>query len=220
MQDFITVTGMVIKTLPVGEYDRHVCILSKEKGKITAYAKGARRPNSRLVAVTNPFSFGEFKLYVGKSSYNLLEANISNYFETLREDFEAAYYGMYFMELADYYARENNDESMLLKLLYQSLRALGTESLNKELVQYIYEMKAMVVNGEFPGVPQYMSLSDSARYTIEYVMESTLAKLYTFTVSDTVLIELRKVCDDYRNRYIDKKMNSLEILKTLRPENG
>jgi len=220
MQDFITVTGMVIKTLPVGEYDRHVCILTKEKGKITAYAKGARKPNSRLVAVTNPFSFGEFKLYVGKSSYNLLEANISNYFEVLREDFVAAYYGMYFMELADYYTRENNDESMMLKLLYQSLRALCVDSLNKELVQYVYEMKAMVVNGEFPGAPRHINLSDSARYTIEYVMESTLAKLYTFTVSDTVLKELKVVCDDYRTRYIDKKMNSLNILETLRPENG
>ena len=33
MQDFVMVTGMVIKTIPVGEYDRHVCILTKEKGK-------------------------------------------------------------------------------------------------------------------------------------------------------------------------------------------
>ena len=94
-------TGMVIKTLPVGEYDRHVTILTKERGKITAFAKGARRPNSRLVAATNPFSFGEFKLYVGKNSYTVLDASISNYFEELRNDFIAAYYGMYFLELTD-----------------------------------------------------------------------------------------------------------------------
>ena len=32
MQDFVAVTGMVIKTIPVGEYDRSVTILTKERG--------------------------------------------------------------------------------------------------------------------------------------------------------------------------------------------
>ena len=40
-----------------------------------------------------------------------------------RQDYEVAYYGMYFLEVCDYCTRENNDERELLKLLYQSLRA-------------------------------------------------------------------------------------------------
>ena len=81
MQDFIMVTGMVLSQTPVGEYDRRVCILTKERGKISAFAKGARRPGSRFMAATGPFSFGQFKLYEGKNAYNVAEVNISQYFE-------------------------------------------------------------------------------------------------------------------------------------------
>ena len=72
----------------------------------------------------------------------MAEADIKTYFEELRKDYIAAYYGMYFAEIADYYARENNDEVEMMKLLYQSLRALGVSSIPRELVRYIYEIKS------------------------------------------------------------------------------
>ena len=120
-------TGLILKAEPIGEYDRRVVILTKERGKIAAFARGARKQNNRFMASTNPFSFGEFRLYAGRSSYTLAETFISNYFEGLRSDYEGAYYGMYFLEVCDYCTRENNDERELLKLLYQSLRAVRKE---------------------------------------------------------------------------------------------
>lgn len=215
MQDFVVVTGMVLKTAAIGEYDRRVCLLTKERGKISAFAKGARRQNNRFMAATNPFCFGEFKLYEGRSSYNIMEATISNYFEGLREDFEGACYGMYFLEIADYYTRENNDEVQLLKLLYQTLRALSHQGLSDRLIRYIYEMKAMVVEGEFPGVPPKLALSESTIYTIQYIMTSTIEKLYTFTVTEEVLDQLKLTADYYRNRIFDSPFKSLEILEQL-----
>lgn len=140
--------GMVLSAMPIGDYDRRVVILTKEYGKISAFAKGARRPNSALLACSQPFTFGNFTLLQGRSSYNMVSAEISNYFTELREDLEAVSMGMYFCEFADYYGRENVEATQMLKLLYQSLRALCRQTIDKRLVRYIFEQKIMAVNGE------------------------------------------------------------------------
>ncbi len=215
MQGITEITGMVLKAEPMNDYDRRVVFLTKEKGKISAFARGARKPNSKLLAATNPFCFGTFKLYEGRTSYNVMEAEVTNYFEGLREDYESAYYGMYFLEVMDYYTRENNDEKEMLKLLYQSLRALMHEGLSNVLVRYIFEMKAMVINGEFPGMPREGNWEESTRYAVSFIVDSGIEKLYTFTVTPQVLAQLKAIADDYRTRYTDRQFKSLEIVDHL-----
>ena len=215
MQEFVHVTGIVLKQTPIGEYDRRICLLTKERGKISAFARGARKPGNRLAAATNPFCFGTFKLYAGRDSYTISEADIQNYFEELMMDYKGAYYGIYFTEVADYYTRENNDEREMLKLLYQSLRALCAPSLPNALVQCVFELKAIAVNGEFPGVPTDRKLEESTVYALKYIEESPIEKLYTFTVKENVLQELAQIAAEYRKRFMDRKFKSLEIVKTL-----
>ncbi len=216
MQDLAQVTGMVIKVIPVGEYDKAVTILTRERGKISAFARNSRKMNNRFMAAANPFCFGTFKLYEGRNSYNIAEAEISNYFEELREDLEGAYYGMYFLEVADYYTRENNDEAEMLKLLYQSLRALLHKGLDNRLVRAVFECKAMGVNGEFPGVPKDKKLSEAAVYALEFISASSVEKLYTFTVTESVLLELEEVAAAYCGKIIGRTFKSLEILEGFR----
>lgn len=215
MQDLICVTGMILKSEPIGEYDRRVVILTKERGKLSAFARGARRPGNRFMASTNPFCFGTFQLYPGRSAYTLQEVHIDNFFEALRDDFVGAYIGIYFMEIADYYSRENNDDKELLKLLYQALRALIHPAYDNRLVRAIYEIKAIAVNGEFPGLFSEVDPEGTCAYAINYIVQSPIEKLFRFTVTEEVLQELCRQAARYCDKCMDKKFKSLEIIETL-----
>ena len=150
--DQVVTTGMVLSATPIGEYDRRVVILTKEYGKIAAFARGARRPNSSLVGVTSPFTFGKFTLYQGRSSYTLQGAEVDNYFDELRTDITGAYYGLYFLEFASFCTREGNDEREVLKLLYQSLKALTNEHIPDKLIRCVFEFKMYYITGIGPEV--------------------------------------------------------------------
>lgn len=214
MNDLLELTGMVIKSSSVGEYDRRLVILTRERGKITAFARGAKRPGNRLMAPSRPFAFGTFRLYEGKEAYSLRDAAISRYFEELSGDVEAACYGQYFLELADYYSRENLDGSDLLLLVYQSLRALLKPNLPDKLVQRVFELKAMVIGGEYTEEPP-RRVSDPAAYAWEYVVTAPIERLYTFTLTEPVFREFAECVQGNLLRYVDREFQSLKILGAL-----
>ncbi len=242
MAQSVVLTGMVLQTMPVGEYDKRITLLTRERGKVTAFARGARRPNSALLAASAPFAFGEFELYEGRSSYSVIKAEIGNYFRELTADLENTYYGFYFLEMADYVTQENNDEQEVLKLLYQSLRAIESASIPNRLVRRIYELRMLVINGIYPNVftcqgcgketeltvfsvvragmicrdcqskGHVIEVNDSTLYTLQYIVTAKLEQLYTFTVSEEVLCRLEKIMDSYLKKYMVHTFKSEQFL--------
>ncbi len=212
-----TVTGIVLSAVPVGEYDKSVALLTKERGKIRAFARGARRPGNPLMAASNLFAFGEFQIYEGRTSYSISQVAIRNYFSELMRDFEGACYGQYFLEFADYYIRENVDGMDFLRLVYQSLRALSAPALPRILVRRIFELKALMLTGECPQTfEQFESwnLEPSTLYALQYVTASSIEKLYTFRLADEVFEQFSGVVSWLQKHYTEHQFKSLEILET------
>ncbi|MDO4261115.1 MAG: DNA repair protein RecO [Eubacteriales bacterium] len=211
------VTGIVLSAAPVGEYDKLLVLLTRERGKLRAFARGARRQGSMLMAAANVFAFGEFQIYEGRTAYTVSQASIKNYFSELMTDFEGACYGQYFLEFADYYTRENMDGADFLRLSYQSLRALSVPALPRRLVRFVYELKAMTYSGECPQTFERFAdwnLNESTLYALQYVVAAPVEKLYTFTLTDDVLEEFSRVVTWLRRHYVDHRFKSLEILET------
>lgn len=214
MRETVTLTGMVLKAGPVGERDKRLVLLTRERGKITAFARGARRPGSSLMAASGPFVFGHFELFEGREAYNLHAADVTNYFKELTLDVEGACYGSYFMEFADYYGREGIESTEMVYLLYQSLRALLKPSLPNELVQRILELRMMVINGEYTEHPMFR-VCDSANYAWEFIISSPLESLYTFLLTDEAFFDLSRCVEENKRRYIDREFHSLDILRAM-----
>ena len=77
---------MVLSAIPIGDYDKRITILTRERGKIAAFVRGARRSGNQMMAAANPFAFGQFEVYQGKSTYTAVRAEIQNYFRELSEE--------------------------------------------------------------------------------------------------------------------------------------
>jgi len=214
LRETVSLTGMVLKAAPSGDNDKRLVILTRERGKITAFARGARRPGNQLMAIGRPFVFGRFALFEGRDAYNLQSGEITNYFQEISEDMAAACYGSYFLEFADYYARENIESSEMLLLIYQSLRALMKPAIPNTLIQRIFELRMMVINGEYTERPSG-KVCDSTNYTWEYVIASPIESLYSFAVTEQVEQEFCRGVEANKQRYIDREFHSLEILRVM-----
>jgi DNA repair protein RecO (recombination protein O) len=103
----------------------------------------------------------------------------------------------------------------MLKLLYQSLRALTAKSFDDKLVRCIFELKAIIINGEFSGIRDSDRLSESAAYTVDFIMRTPPEKLFTFSVKPEVLEELRRFSTKICKITMDKDFKSLEILENI-----
>ncbi len=237
------VMGMILSAATIGEYDKRVVLLTKERGRIAAFARGARRPKSPLSAATEPFTFGEFYIYRGRDSYTIEQVEVKQYFPELRMDLDKLYMGLYFCEIADYFTREGMEAKEELNLLYLSLRALSVPSLPQKLVRYIYEFRMLAIEGEVPRIFQCMKcegttglhhfyvgeagiicdschdgrsgipISETGIYTLQRIVSTPLEKLYTFTVSDGVLQEVKDVVERYFVAHTDKQFRSLSMLE-------
>ncbi len=243
MRDKIELTGMVLSSMLVGDYDKRLVILTKERGKITAFAKGARKPNSPFLGLSEPFNFGKFVLIEGYDAYRLVGGDIKEYFLDVKNDIEGICYGTYFCDVLEYLSVEGIGDVNVLNLLYVTLKALTKQDIPNALIRRVFELKVLVYDGEaleaFSCVkcgekkvmafylrgnglvcnqcktPDMTPLTESTIYTLQFIISTTLDKLYTFQLKEEIWKEIDEVIGRYFGQHVGKRFPSLEILSSL-----
>lgn len=140
--------AVVLRSRVYGEADRILSLFTKEWGKISAIAKGVRKPTSRLRGAVQLFSHTHLVLYKGKTLDTITQGEAAEDFSFLQNDLERLAAASYCAELVDRLTLENQPLPKLFWLLLRALRALGWG--DPALVARVFEAQLLVILGYRP----------------------------------------------------------------------
>lgn len=95
--------GLLLRRQNLGEADRIVIFLSRERGKVRAIAHSARKSNSKLAGAIEPLTLSHLEYY-GKDNadfFHLRSANILQKFEPIRQNYDKLQHALVVAELLD-----------------------------------------------------------------------------------------------------------------------
>ncbi|MEN2765956.1 DNA repair protein RecO [Ornithinibacillus xuwenensis] len=147
------IDGIIIKTRDYGETHKIVTIFSKRLGKFSALARGAKKPKSRMAAVTQPFIYGQFFVYVNKGLSTIQQGEIINSNRLIREDIIKTAYAAYLAELTDKLLDENTPNLEIYTQLANTLEWISEKD-DVDIPIMMYELKMFKAGGFAPTVNQ------------------------------------------------------------------
>lgn len=138
--------GIVIRTIPYGETNKIVTLFTEEAGKVTAMARGAKKPRSKLSAVTQPFTFGHYLIRQGRGMGTISQGDTILSMRYLRENLEATAHASYIVEIIDKLVEQQVRSAGIYRLLADALKAIN-EEYPPEVITLFVEWKMLRVAG-------------------------------------------------------------------------
>ncbi|MBD1382112.1 DNA repair protein RecO [Metabacillus arenae] len=237
--------GIVIRSTNYSETNKIITIYTRELGKVGVMARGAKKPNSRLSAITQLFTYGSF-LFQKSSGLGLLQQGETiDTMRSIREDIFLTAYASYLAELLDKGTDDNERNPFLFELLKQTLDYLN-EGYDPDILLNIFEIKMLVVIGLHPQLdhcvnckstdgtfhfsireggfichrcfetdPYRIPISPAAGKLLRLFYYFDLNRLGEISVKQETKSELRKVIDYYYNEYSGLSLKSKRFLEQM-----
>ena len=141
--------GIVLKRSDFGEADRLLTIFTKDRGKVKAIAKGARKPQSRKTGHIELFMRSNFLFAEGKDLHVLTQAEMIEAYNPLREDLVKTTYAAYGVEMLDRFMQEEERQAEMYHLLANVLGWFGEHD-DILLAARYYELQLLSLAGFRP----------------------------------------------------------------------
>ena len=141
-------TGINLKSIPLGESDRIITILTRECGLIRAVAPGVRKPKSKLGGRAGLFVVNELVLTQGRSLDRITQADTLESYPGLSKDLGKLTAGQYLAELA----------------LCQALSDQPQEELFSLLSEHLSRIEGFILGGDRPSTTQVLPLLTQGIY--------------------------------------------------------
>jgi DNA repair protein RecO (recombination protein O) len=144
--------AVVLRTHPLGEADRIITLLTKERGRVRAVAKGVRRTKSRFGARLEPFMVVDVQCYEGRNLDTVTQAeSLATYGQTIARDYTVYTAATVMVETAERLTEEHEPSTQQYLLLVGALRSLGGGEHDPGLVLDAYLLRSLAVAGWAPS---------------------------------------------------------------------
>ncbi len=242
----IKTRGLVLKYTNLNEADRILTLLTEDKGKIKVFAKGCRRPKSRLISSCEVFAFSDFILYKGSNLYHINSCELRESFYELRKDLLMLSYAVYFAELADTVTDEDMQCKNIFLLLAKSLFYLSKKEIPLGILSNAYQIKLLDLSGFRPslkkcvycgkeGIHNAFSVElggvicencskevDSIRInpnTLEFfkiLLIKPVSRLNSIKIDNTIFIEADRIISEFIQQHMDKRFKSMVFINNIK----
>lgn len=147
----IKAEGIVLRTNDYGEGNKILTILTKDQGKLSLMARGAKKPKSRLSSISQLFTYGTYLFYKGsgRGMGTLSQGEVLRSFREIRQDLVKTAYAAYFAELLDKVLEEHEPHPYLFQLFLESCSLLEDDK-DVEILSRLYELKILNSSGYRP----------------------------------------------------------------------
>lgn len=188
-------TGIVLRRTDYGEADKIVNLLTFDSGKVTVFAKSARKPNSRLAGGIELFSVNDITFIPGKGDMaTLVSSRVLQHFGNIVHDYDATMYAYKLIKAVDMLT-ENTVNEQFFVFLREALASLDNQSLSLDKVQLWTSLRLLALLSVTPNLltdEKGQQLNATARYRFD--AENMCFTVHQDGIFDAQHIKLMRFC--------------------------
>lgn len=146
--------GLVIKSNNVGENDRAVVILTRDKGLISAFVSGGRSIKGKNSAATALITYSSFEITKKSDTYRITDSEVHKSFFSFSNDIVKFSLAQYICELCLSivpYETEGESEDFL-RLGLNALHFIEKGQIDLSIIKAVVELRMMVIAGLMPDL--------------------------------------------------------------------
>ena len=148
----INTNGIILREQNIGEKDRLVTVLTRERGILKAFVRGANSLKDKKHSATGLLCYSDFSIFEGKDSYIIDSAEPVEVFFNLRNDITKISLAQYFCEISFELAPEGENAEDFLRLMLNCLHMLANNKKPAEQLKAIFELRTASLAGYMPNL--------------------------------------------------------------------
>ena len=206
--------ALILRTYKLGEADRIVVFLTRDRGKKRGVARGARRTKSNFVGALEPLTHARVA-YFEKEHRELVSLNYSEPSCSALSSgtIEALGCAAYFAELIDEWAAEGHEDERLYRLGVSMVESLAAGVPFEPLTRY-FEFWLLSLQGVYPAA-RVQGLSPEAQAFLGVVRRISPRELADVVAGREMLRELESLHRSVIAMQLEREPRSIKVLREM-----